>query len=282
MAKIIGGVGISHIPALVPVQDHGDETVGEHAPFFKGCIPVRDWLAEQKPDIAVVVYNDHGLSFFLDAMPTFAMGAAPSYECGDEGWGKRPLPPLPGAQDLSWHLIESLVGADFDLTICQELELDHGASMPMRSLWKPDPDWDIRILPVVVNVIQHPLPSPRRCYDLGRALGAAIESFPGDEKIVVLGTGGMSHQLQGERAGFVNPEFDGWLMDTLVNDPERLAALTIDDFIRGAGTEGAEMIMWLVMRGALGPACRELHRNYVVPISVTAAGIQLIERAGSV
>lgn len=276
---MIGGIGVSHIPALVPYQDHDKEDEGEYAPFFAGAEPVRDWVRENRPETAIVVYNDHGLSFFLDAMPTFAVGAAPHYVCGDEGWGARPLPPVPGNPDLSWHIIDQLIEDEFDPTICQELELDHGASMPVRLLWKPAPDWEIKIIPVCVNVIQHPIPKAKRCFDLGKAIRRAVDSFPGDEKVMMLGTGGLSHQLSGERAGFNNPDFDQSFMDRLANDPEALTRLTAGDIMREAGAEGVEVIMWLTMRGALDENVNELYRNYFSPVSVTASGLQLLENA---
>ena len=279
MAQMIGGVGVSHIPALVPYQDQDRENEGEYAPFFEGARPVRDWVRENRPDTAIVIYNDHGLSFFLDAMPTFALGAAPGYVCGDEGWGARPLPPVPGHQDLSWHIIDTLIEDEFDPTICQELVLDHGASMPIRLLWKPEPDWDIKIVPVAVNVIQHPIPKAKRCHDLGKAIRRAVDSFPGDEKVMMLGTGGLSHQLSGERAGFNNPEFDQSFMDRLANDPEALTRLSSGDIMREAGAEGVEVVMWLTMRGALDENVNELYRNYYSPVSVTASGLQLLVNA---
>lgn len=276
MAELIGGVGVSHIPALVPLQDMDREDEGEYAPFFEGVKPVREWVDENKPDVAIVVYNDHGLNFFLDAMPTFALGAAPEYVCGDEGWGKRPLPPVPGHQELSWHIIDTLIENDFDPCICQEMELDHGCSMPVRLLWKPAPDWDIKIVPLAVNVIQHPIPKAQRCFDLGKSLRKAVESFPGAERVVVMGTGGLSHQLSGERAGFTNPDFDTYFMDNLAHDPAALTALSSAEIMRKAGAEGVEMIMWLTMRGALNEDVNELYRNYFAPVSVTASGLQLL------
>lgn len=276
MAELIGGIGVSHIPALVPLQDMGRENEGEYQPFFEGAAPVREWIRDNRPDTAIVVYNDHGLNFFLNAMPTFAVGAAPDYVCGDEGWGKRPLPPVPGNEDLSWQIIDTLIEEEFDPCICQEMELDHGCSMPVRLFWKPDPDWDIKLVPLAVNVIQHPIPKAKRCFDLGKSLRRAVDSFPADEKVVVLGTGGLSHQLSGERAGFTNPEFDAFFMEKLAHDPATLTTLSSGEIMREAGAEGVEMIMWLTMRGALNPKVIELHRNYFAPVSVTASGLQLL------
>ena len=279
MARIVGGVTTSHIPAIgnAIARKLFDDPYWK--PFFDGYPPVRDWLATVKPDIAVVVYNDHGLNFFLDSMPTFAIGAAPEYRYEDEGWGTPPIPPFRGDPAFSWHLIEHLVADEFDMTTCQEMAVDHGFTVPMQLLW---PDYDrlgIRTVPLAINTVQHPLPTPRRCYRLGQALGRAIESWPGDEKVVVLGTGGLSHQLDGTRAGFINPDFDRLCMEKVVDDPEYFLDMSILDLVRDAGAQGAEFILWLTMRGALGPRVRERHRHYHIPISNTAAGLLCLENA---
>ena len=280
MAKVVGGIATSHIPAIgnaIANQLYDDPY---WKPFFDGYPPVRQWLQRVQPDIAIVIYNDHGLNFFLDKMPTFAIGAAAEYRNKDEGWGLRPVTPFRGAPEFSWHLIESLMAEEFDLTTCQEMAVDHGFAVPMQLMWpEHEPTWPVRAVPLCVNTVQHPLPSPVRCYKLGQALGRAIASWPGDEKVVILGTGGLSHQLDGERAGFINKPFDLFCMEKIVDDPGLLAQYTIADIVELAGTQGPELVHWLMMRGALGEYVKKLHSNYHVPISNTGAGLMLLEAA---
>jgi protocatechuate 4,5-dioxygenase beta chain len=279
MARIIGGITTSHIPAIGNAIARRQQDTPYWKPFFDGYGAVQDWLSVAKPDVAIVVYNDHGLNFFLDQMPTFAVGAAQRYENCDEGWGLDVLPPVPGHPALSWHLIESLVADEFDLVTCQEMSVDHGLMVPMQLLWPERTAWPVPIVPVVVNTVQHPLPTPKRCLALGRAIGHAIATCPDPLDIVIIGTGGMSHQLQGERAGLINSRFDRMFMDTLIDDPEALARLSIHDLVVNAGSEGVELIMWLVMRGALGDQVSKVHSHYHVPVSSTGAGVLVLERA---
>ncbi len=279
MATIVGGIGTSHIPAIglaMAKQQHDDPY---WRPFFDAYGPVRQWLTAVRPTVAVVIYNDHGLNFFLDKMPAFAVGAADNYLNADEGWGLPTLPPFPGDAALSWHLIEKLTEADFDLTTCQEMFVDHGFAVPMQLLWPDAPRWPVRAIPIHVNTVQHPLPSPRRCLAFGQALGRAIESWPANERVVVLGTGGLSHQLDGRRAGFINKPFDLFCLEKIVHEPELLARYSIREIVRLAGTQGPELIQWLLMRGALGSAVRKLESNYHVPISNTGSGLLLLEKA---
>jgi protocatechuate 4,5-dioxygenase, beta chain len=279
MATIVGGIATSHIPgigAAIAGRLQGDPY---WKPFFDGYPPVHAWLERVRPDVAVVIYNDHGLNFFLDKMPTFAVGAAPEYQNADEGWGLKPVPPFPGDPDLSWHIIESLAAAEFDLTTCQEMLVDHGFTVPMSLLWPDRAARPVRCVPIAVNTVQHPLPSPSRCYRLGQALGRAIESFPQGLKVVLVGTGGLSHQLDGQRAGFINREFDLLCMDRIVDDPASLARYSIRELVELAGNQGAEFIHWLMMRGALTGRVRRLHSNYHIPISNTGAGLLLLENA---
>jgi len=276
MAKIIGGITTSHVPAIGRAIAKNLQQDPYWKPFFDGFIPVRNWLAEVKPDVVIVVYNDHGLNFFLDKMPTFSIGAAPEYRNADEGWGIPTVPAFPGDPALSWHLIESLVGEEFDLTTCQEMKVDHAFTLPMALLW-PDQQWPVRTVPVCINTVQDPLPSAARCYKLGQALGRAVASWPGDEKVVVLGTGGLSHQLDGERAGFINKPFDLKFMASLVDDPLWATQFNTRQLVEQAGTQGVELLMWLATRGALGEQVRALHRNYHIPISNTASGLMLLE-----
>lgn len=279
MATIVGGIATSHIPAIGNAIANRLYDDPYWKPFFDGYPPVRDWLEKVQPDIAIVIYNDHGLNFFLDKMPTFAVGAAAEYRNKDEGWGLRPVTPFPGAPDFSWHLIESLVGEEFDLTTCQEMAVDHGFAVPMQLMWPDRAAWPVRTVPIHVNTVQHPLPTPARCYKFGQALGRAVASWPGKEKVVVLGTGGLSHQLDGERAGFINKPFDLFCMEKIVDDPALLAQYSIGDIVELAGTQGPELVHWLMMRGALGEQVKKLHSNYHVPISNTGAGLLLLEAA---
>jgi protocatechuate 4,5-dioxygenase, beta chain len=276
MAKIIGGITTSHVPAIGRAIAKNLQQDPYWKPFFDGFIPVRNWLAEVKPDVVIVVYNDHGLNFFLDKMPTFSIGAAPEYRNADEGWGIPTVPAFPGDPALSWHLIESLVGEEFDLTTCQAMLVDHAFTLPMALLW-PDQQWPVRTVPVCINTVQDPLPSAARCYKLGQALGRAVASWPADEKVVVLGTGGLSHQLDGERAGFINKAFDLKFMASLVDDPLWATQFNTRQLVEQAGTQGVELLMWLATRGALGEQVRALHRNYHIPISNTASGLMLLE-----
>jgi protocatechuate 4,5-dioxygenase beta chain len=278
MASIIGGITTSHIPAIGNAIARGLQQTPYWKPFFDGYLPVRQWLDEVRPDVAVVLYNDHGLSFFLDRMPTFAIGAAERYPNQDEGWGLDVLPAIRGNVELSWHVIESLVADEFDLTICQEMTVDHGCMVPMLTMWPETVgEWPVAVVPIAINTVQHPVPSAARCYKLGQALGRAIESYPEDLRVVVFGTGGMSHQLQGERAGFINVAFDRMFMQALVDDPEVLTRLTTAELVEQAGSEGIELIMWLAMRGAMTKGASLRHSHYHVPVSNTAAGVLVVD-----
>jgi len=225
----------------------------------------------------VTIYNDHGLNFFLDKMPTFAVGAAAEYRNADEGWGLPVQKPFRGDPELSWHLIASLVGDEFDIAMCQEMKVDHAFTIPMQLLWPGGGDWPVRVVPVAINTVQHPLPSPRRCFNFGQAIGRAIESFGGARRVLVLGTGGLSHQLDGERAGFINKDFDRLCLEKLVDDPEALTRYSIRDLVELSGTQGVEILNWIAMRGALTGAVSKVHSNYHIPISNTATGLLLLE-----
>lgn len=279
MARIVGSITTSHIPSIGNAISKGLQEDPYWKPFFDGYKKVHSWLDEVKPDVAVMVYNDHGLNFFLDNLPTFAVGAAPEYTVEDEGWGLPTFPAYKGFPELSWHIIESMVRDEFDLATCQEMAVDHAFVNPMRLLWPDQNPPAIRTVPVAVNTVQHPLPTPNRCLNFGKALGKAIDSFEEDAKVVIIGTGGMSHQLDGQRAGFINKEFDMLCMEKLVDDPEALTKYSIDEIVKLAGTQGTEIIMWLITRGALTGTVSKLHSSYHIPISNTAAGILLLENA---
>jgi protocatechuate 4,5-dioxygenase beta chain len=276
MARIIGGISTSHVPAIGNAIARGQQQDPYWKPFFDGYRPAHEWIEANKPDVVVVLYNDHGLNFFLDKMPTFAIGAAPEYVNADEGWGLPVQKPYPGDPDLSWHIIESVMAEEFDLTTCQELLVDHGFVNPMTLLW-PNGLHGVPVVPITFNTVQHPLPTPRRCYRFGQAIGRAIESYPKDIKVMFLGTGGLSHQLDGERAGFINKRFDLMCLEKLVSDPEALTKLTVHELVEQAGTQGVELLMWIAMRGALVGKVSKVHSNYHIPISNTAAGLLVLE-----
>ena len=277
MAKIIGGITTSHVPAIGKAIAKNLQQDPYWKPFFDGFLPVREWLAQEKPDVAVVVYNDHGLNFFLDKMPTFAVGAAPEYRNADEGWGIPTLPPYRGDLDLSWHLIESLLAEEFDITTCQEMAVDHAFTLPLELLWPDQHPCPVRTVPVCVNTVQFPLPTAARCYKLGQAIGRAIEAWDSDARVVVLGTGGLSHQLDGKRAGFLNKEFDLLFMEKLVADPLWVTRYSIPELVELTGTQGVELLNWLTARGVLQGEVAKRHSNYHIPISNTASGLMLME-----
>ncbi|MFC3627075.1 class III extradiol dioxygenase family protein [Vogesella amnigena] len=277
MAKIVGGITTSHVPAIGRAIAQNLQQDGYWKPFFDGFAPVQQWLDEVRPDVAVVIYNDHGLNFFLDKMPTFAVGAAAQYCNADEGWGIPTLPPFAGDAALSWQLINSLVADEFDITSCQEMLVDHAFSLPMKLLWPQHDSPPVRTVPVCINTVQYPLPSARRCYKLGEAIGRAIGGWPDELKVVIIGTGGLSHQLDGERAGFINKEFDLRFMDSLAANPQWATQYSVEQLVEFTGTQGVELLMWLATRAALPGQVRELHRNYHIPISNTAAGLMLFD-----
>lgn len=277
MAKIVGGITVTHVPALGRAIAQNLQQDPYWKPFFDGFPPVHEWLARVKPDVAVVFYNDHGLNFFLDQLPTFAIGAAPEYHNADEGWGIPTLPPFRGEPELSWHLIEELVEREFDLTTCQEMLVDHAFTLPLKLLWPDDALCPVATVPVCINTVQFPLPSAARCYKLGQAVGEAIASWDSDLRVVVIGTGGLSHQLDGQRAGFINKAFDRQFMDSLIADPQWATRYSITELVEQVGTQGVELLMWLAARAALPGLVRKVHANYHIPISNTAAGLLLME-----
>lgn len=278
MAKLIGGLGSSHVPSIGAALDKGLAQTADWKPFFDGTAGGQEWVRAHKPDVAVVIFNDHGNAFFLDKVPTFAIGCAERYDPIDEGWGPRAIPSFEGHSVFGWHLADTLVENRFDPMIVQEIEVDHGLQVPMELFFgRPETAWPVRVVPIFVNVIQYPIPLPARCHELGKALRKAIDSFPGDERFVVIGTGGLSHQLQGARAGFINPEADREFLVDIASNPQKLAAMSRQDYVRLYGSEGAEMMMWLVMRGAMDDAVRVHHTHYHVPASMTGAAMLVLE-----
>jgi gallate dioxygenase len=276
MARIIGGIGTSHVPTIGVAYDRGRQNDPAWAPLFKGYEPVARWLAERKPDVLVFFYNDHLTSFFFDLYPTFALGASPSFEIADEGAGQRALPRIKGHPRLAAHLTDSLVNDEFDLAVFQDRALDHGVNSPLSLLWPHEPDWPGALVPLAINVLQYPLPTAMRCYKLGHAMRRAIESYPEDIDVAVVGTGGLSHQVHGERSGFNNTEWDMRFLDLIEHDPVELARMKHVDYVRLGGAESVEVIMWLAMRGALSDKAAKTHQSYYLATS-TAMSVVLFE-----
>lgn len=272
MARITAGLTSSHVPAIGAAIDLGKTDEDYWKPVFDGYDWTRRWIAEEKPDVVVIVYNDHADAFSLQLIPTFALGVADEYKPCDEGYGPRPVPIVPGHADLSVHLAQSLILDEFDLTLLNEMDVDHGLTVPLSLMFGQPDAWPVKVIPLAVNVVQYPPPTGNRCLSLGKAIRRAVESYPEDLNVQIWGTGGMSHQIQGARAGLINPEFDNDFLDRIVSDPEALARMPHLEYLRESGSEGIELVMWLVMRGALGADVDVLHRFYHVPVSNTALG----------
>jgi len=272
MARITAGLTTSHVPAMGMAVDLGKTEEDYWRPVFAGYEWTKKWADAEPPDVVILVYNDHASAFSLEMIPTFALGCADSFRPADEGYGPRPVPVVQGHPELAAHLAESLILDEFDLTLMNELDVDHGLTVPLSMVYGQPDEWPTKVIPLAVNVVQYPPPTGRRCFNLGRAIRRAVESYPEDLNVQVWGTGGMSHQIQGARAGLINAEFDGAFLDQIVSDPETLSLLPHLDYLREAGSEGIELVMWLVMRGALGGRVEELHRFYHVPASNTAVG----------
>jgi protocatechuate 4,5-dioxygenase, beta chain len=279
MARITAGVATSHVPAIGAALDNGKAGEPYWQPVFAGYDWSKRWIAEQKPDVVLLVYNDHASAFSLDIVPTFAIGCAERFQPADEGWGPRPVPVVEGHPELACHIAQSVVQQDFDLTIVNRMDVDHGLTVPLSLMFGQPEAWPVRVIPFAVNVVLYPVPSGRRCFELGRAIRRAVEQFDEDLNVQVWGTGGMSHQLQGPRAGLINREWDNRWLDRLIEDPDGLSRLPHIDYVREAGSEGIELVMWLIMRGALDPRVNVRHRFYHVPASNTAVGHVILENA---
>jgi len=279
MARITAGVATSHVPAIGAAMDLKKTQEPYWSPLFDGYEKSRAWQKDAKPDVVILVFNDHATSLMLEVVPTFAIGCAEHYRPADEGWGARPVPVVQGHPELAAHIAEKLIIDEFDMTILNDMDVDHGMTVPLSLLFGEVDQWPTRVIPVLVNVTQFPPPSGDRCWRLGEAIGRAVASFPEDLNVQVWGTGGMSHQLQGKRAGLINKPFDQDFLEKLTSDPQSLRKLTHYDYLREAGSEGIELIMWLVMRGALGADVNEVHRFYHVPASNTAVGHIVLEAA---
>jgi protocatechuate 4,5-dioxygenase beta chain len=281
MARVTASVYTSHVPAIGAALDQGRAAEPYWAPVFAGYEASRAWLRENPPDVVVLVFNDHATAFGPDLVPTFAIGTGESYAPADEGWGARPVPVVQGHPELAAHIAQSVIQDDFDLTLVNRMDVDHGLTVPLSLLFGQPPADDFRwpcpVIPLAVKVVQYPGPSGRRGLARGRSIRKAIESYGDNLNVQVWGTGGMSHQLQGPRAGLINPVFDHAFMDMLTTVPEAAAAIPHVDYVREAGSEGIELVMWLVARGAMpegtdgrAPTC--VHRFYHVPASNTAVG----------
>ena len=277
MARITAGVTTSHVPAIGAALDNGKSQDAYWAPVFAGYDFSKRWIAEQKPDVVILVYNDHACAFSLDIVPTFAIGCAAQFTPADEGWGPRPVPVVQGHPELASHVAQLVIQQDFDLTIVNRMDVDHGLTVPLSLLFGQPAAWPVKVIPIAVNVVLYPPPSGRRCYELGKAIRRAVEAFDTDLNVQVWGTGGMSHQLQGPRAGLINQPWDQRFIDGLINDPETLSRMPHLEYVREAGSEGIELVMWFIMRGALTEKVRTAHRFYHVPASNTAVGHLVLE-----
>ena len=286
MARITAAVFTSHVPAIGAAIDLGKTQEPYWQPLFKGYEYSKQWMKDNRPDVIFLVYNDHATAFSLEMIPTFAIGTAASFTPADEGWGPRPVPTVIGHPELASHIAQSVIQDDFDLTIVNKMDVDHGLTVPLSLMCgQPagdQPAWPCPVIPFAVNVVQYPVPSGKRCFLLGQAIRRAVESFDQDLKVQIWGTGGMSHQLQGPRAGLINKEFDTAFMDRLIADPEGQAAVPHIDYVREAGSEGIELVMWLIARGAMadvagGAGPTVAHRFYHVPASNTAVGHLILE-----
>lgn len=286
MAKITASVFTSHVPAIGAALDLGKTHEPYWQPLFQGYEYGKQWMKDNKPDVVFLVYNDHATAFSLDIIPTFAIGTAAQFRPADEGWGPRPVPVVKGHPDLASHIAQSVIQQDFDLTIVNKMDVDHGLTVPLSLMCGQPPadkfEWPCPVIPFAVNVVQYPVPSGQRCFNLGKAIRKAIETYDEDINVHIWGTGGMSHQLQGARAGLINKEFDTAFMDKLIADPQAAADISHIDYVREAGSEGIELVMWLIARGAMndvngGKAPLLKKRFYHVPASNTAVGHAILE-----
>jgi len=287
MARITASVFTSHVPAIGAALDLGKTAEPYWQPVFQGYEFSKQWMKDKQPDVIILVFNDHATAFSLDMIPTFAIGTAAQYQPADEGWGPRPVPVVQGHPALAAHIAQSVIQQDFDLTIVNKMDVDHGLTVPLSLMCgQPPADhfaWPCPVVPFAVNVVQYPVPSGQRCFKLGQAIRRAVESFDEDLNVHIWGTGGMSHQLQGPRAGLINREFDNAFLDKLIGDPAAAAAIPHIDYVREAGSEGIELVMWLIARGAMKDVAenpspvRLKHRFYHVPASNTAVGHLILE-----
>ncbi|MEP7301638.1 MAG: class III extradiol dioxygenase subunit beta [Caldimonas sp.] len=282
MARITASVYTSHVPAIGVAIDLGKTAEPYWQLVFQGYEFSKQWMKTNKPDVIFLVFNDHATAFSLEMIPTFAIGCAAEFLPADEGWGPRPVPMVVGHPELASHIAQSVIQDDFDLTIVNKMDVDHGLTVPLSLMCGQPQAWPCAVIPFAVNVVQYPVPSGRRCFQLGRAVRKAVESYDETLNVQIWGTGGMSHQLQGPRAGLINREFDNAFLDRLIADPAGLAAVPHIDYVREAGSEGIELVMWLIARGAMSDVPRGTkptvrHRFYHVPASNTAVGHLIME-----
>jgi protocatechuate 4,5-dioxygenase beta chain len=283
MARITASVYTSHVPAIGAAIDMDKTHEPYWQPLFKGYEFSKQWMKDNTPDVIFLVFNDHATAFSLDMIPTFAIGTAAQYTPADEGWGPRPVPVVQGHPELAAHIAQSVIQQDFDLTIVNKMDVDHGLTVPLSLMCGQTPAWPCPVIPFAVNVVQYPVPSGQRCFNLGKAIAKAVKSFDADLNIQIWGTGGMSHQLQGPRAGLINKQFDNAFLDQLIADPASLAQKPHIDYVREAGSEGIELVMWLIARGAMSDVNEDkvspkvVHRFYHVPASNTAVGHLILE-----
>lgn len=277
MAKITAGVATSHVPAIGAAIDNGKTQEPYWKPVFAGYEYGKEWIKEQKPDVVILIYNDHASAFDLNLVPTFAIACGEKFKPADEGWGPRPVPDVVGYPKLASHIAQSVIQDDFDLTVVNTIDVDHGLTVPLSLMFGQPEAWPCKVIPIAVNVVLYPPPSGRRCYHLGKAIRKAVESFDEDLNVQIWGTGGMSHQLQGPRAGLINEEFDNAFLDRIVDDAEGLSKMPHLDYVNLAGSEGIELVMWLIMRGALNDNVEVKKRFYHVPASNTAVGHLVLE-----
>jgi protocatechuate 4,5-dioxygenase beta chain len=281
-ARISASVFTSHVPAIGVAIDTNKTQEPYWQPLFDGYKYSKEWMKDNKPDVIFLVYNDHASAFSLDLIPTFAIGTAAEYAPADEGYGARPVPKVKGHPDLASHIAQSVIQDDFDLTIVNKMDVDHGLTVPLSLMCGQPQEWPCPVIPFAVNVVQYPVPSGRRCFMLGQSIRKAIESYDEPLNVHIWGTGGMSHQLQGQRAGLINREWDNQFLDRLIEDPDGLSKVPHIEYVREAGSEGIELVMWLIARGAMadvngGPAPKLAHRFYHVPASNTAVGHLILE-----
>jgi len=278
MAHVSASVYTSHVPAIGAALDLGKTGEPYWQKVFGGYEFSKQWMKAHTPDVIFLVYNDHANAFSLEIIPTFAIGTAAEFAIADEGWGPRPVPKVIGHPELAAHIAQSVIQDDFDLTVVNKMDVDHGLTVPLSLMFGQPEAWPCRIIPFAVNVVQYPPPSGKRCYQLGRAIRKAIESYDEDLDVQVWGTGGMSHQLQGPRAGLINKAFDNAFLDRLIAEPAELAKMPHIDYVREAGSEGIELVMWFIARGAMSDKPPQVvHRFYHVPASNTAVGHLILE-----
>ena len=281
MARIYAGLTTSHVPAIGAALDNGKAQDPYWQPLFQGYEFARQWIRDNPPDVVILVYNDHATAFTPEIIPTFALGCADEFAPADEGWGARPVPVVKGDSRFAAHMAQSLILDEFDLTIVNRMEVDHGLTVPLSLVFGAPAAWPCRVIPLAVNVVQYPPPTGHRCFNLGRAIRRAVESYPQDLRVMVWGTGGMSHQLQGPRAGLINQSWDNRFLDKIGPDPQALVRIAHLEYLREAGSEGIELVMWLIMRGALDDKVRTVRRFYHVPASNTAVGHLILENAAA-